>query len=262
MAYKKLKYWFDQALAERLARNILEIYKDFPSDDFIKNTIDQIDPLELKARVEVFADNLFEAFHQDYLLGLEQLVQIIGPENDKETGMFTEYYWIMPIAKYVEKYGQDHFAESMMAIKEVTKRNTGEYAIRPFLLHKPKATLRQLRIWSKDTNFHVRRLASEGIRPRLPWAFKLNSFIEDPSPLLPILNNVKDDTSKYVQKSVGNCINDILKDNPDFGKEVINSWTSSDISSERKWIIKHALRNLIKVKDPWATDLIKTINKS
>jgi len=165
--------------------------------------------------------------------------------------MFSNFYWIMPIAKYVEKYGLDDFEISMQAIMEITKRNTSEYTIRPFIEKYPQRTMTQMLEWSTHSNFHVRRLASEGGRPRLPWASKLDMFIENPSPLLPILENLKDDSSKYVQKSVANCINDILKDNLEIAKGLIENWVQNP-TKDRTWIIKHALRNLLKKEDEWA----------
>ena len=184
------------------------------------------------------------------------LVGILGPENEEETGMFANYYWIMPIAKYVEKYGIEHFAISINAIAEITKRNTGEYAIRPYLVRYTEDTLAVLKEWSQHENKHIRRLSSEGTRPRLPWAKKLDLFIENPKPIIPVLGNLKDDTSKYVQKSVANCVNDILKDNFEIGQNIIEKWNTNP-TKERKWIIKHALRNLLKVQDKWALNLIK-----
>lgn len=183
-------------------------------------------------------------------------MKILGPENEEETGMFTNYYWIMPIAKYVEKYGLDNFEPSIKAIEEITKRNTGEYTIRPFIEKYPDKTLKVMLKWSTDSNKHVRRLSSEGLRPRLPWAKKLQRFIEEPKPILPILNNLKDDPSKYVQKSVANCVNDILKDNPTVGKNLIEEWNTPNSSKARKWIIKHALRNLVKQDNDWAKQMI------
>jgi len=170
--------------------------------------------------------------------------------------MFTEYYWLMPVAKYIEKYGLEHPDLSLTGIREVTKRNTGEYAIRPYLEQHPKKTLKTMLQWARDTNKHVRRLASEGVRPRLPWAPKLQCFIDDPTPILPILELLKDDPSKYVQKSVANCLNDILKDHPDIGKQLIEGWTKG-AGKERNWIIKHALRNWRKREDAWAFAVIE-----
>ena len=145
----------------------------------------------------------------------------------------------------------------MKVIEEITKRNTGEYTIRPFIESDAQRTLSIMREWSKDSNKHIRRLASEGGRPRLPWAKKLDRFVENPLPLIPILNNLKDDSSNYVQKSVANCLNDILKDNPEIGKQIIEGWNKGNVSKQCKWIIKHSLRNLLRNDDEWAKKIIK-----
>jgi len=253
---KKLKLYFDTALANDLAKKIVQVEPAFKSKAFVKTLNAELDTHELKARVELFADILYTYF-DDYIHGLGALMQILGPENEEETGMFTNFYWLMPMAKYVEKYGMKSFKPSMKAIEEITKRNTGEYAIRPYLDKYPTKTLKQMLKWSKSNNSHVRRLACEGVRPRLPWAAKLKMTVEDPDLILPILENLKDDPSKYVQKSVANCLNDILKDNPKFAKKQMEAWNGKEVSKERKWIIKHALRNLIKSNDAWALRMLK-----
>lgn len=256
MAFKKLKYWFDKELAIMLADKIIVLNSDFPKDTFVKRVVRKIDDLELKDRVELIADELHRHLEDTIPEKINTLVRILGPENEEETGMFTNYYWIMPLAKYVEKYGIEHFEVSINAIAEITKRNTGEYAIRPYLVHHSEKTLAILKDWSQHENKHVRRLASEGVRPRLPWAKKLDQFIENPNPIIPVLENLKDDTSKYVQKSVANCLNDILKDNLEIGKTIIEKWNMNP-TKERKWIIKHALRNLLKAQNEWAINIIK-----
>jgi 3-methyladenine DNA glycosylase AlkC len=255
MAYKPLKLWFDKELTELLSEKLFSVKPDFNSTSFIKKVDTGVDGLELKDRVELISDELKNHLEGDYPEQIEVLTQILGPENDDETGMFKEYYWIMPIAKFVEKYGLDHFDISMRAIEEITKRNTGEYAIRPFIEKYPEQTMARMETWSVGSNKHIRRLSSEGGRPRLPWATKLQMFIDDPTPLFPILENLKDDPSKYVQKSVANCLNDILKDNPEIAKRIIEKW-SADATKDRTWIIKHSLRNLRKKNDKWALSLI------
>jgi 3-methyladenine DNA glycosylase AlkC len=239
-----------------MANKILQIEPDFNSKKFIRNIKTGVEGLELKDRVELIADQLAENLTENFGKNISLFLKIVGPENPNETGMFSNYYWLMPIAKYVEKYGINHFETSMTAIREITKRNTGEYTIRPFLRKYPAQTLEVMGNWSKDESFHVRRLSSEDGRPRLPWATKLQSFIDDPTPLLPILSNLKNDRSKYVQKSVANCINDILKDNFQIGKTLIEDWNKNP-GLERKWIIKHALRNFVKQKNSWALQLIE-----
>lgn len=251
MAYKQLKLWFDKELAIMLADKLIANGVTFDKNAFVQKVDQGTKDLELKDRVELMANLLKQQLAVDYPIAVTWLIDILGPENEKETGMFKEYYWVMPIAKYVEKYGLQHFDLSMNAIREITKRNTGEYTIRPYLEAFPERTLKIMEAWSKDKNKHLRRLSSEGVRPRLPWAAKLDIFIEDPAPIVPILENLKDDPSKYVQKSVVNCINDILKDHLEIGKNLIESWLPWP-NKERKWIIRHALRNLLKLKDPWA----------
>ena len=255
MAYKKLKYWFDEELAIMLGSKVKSIKSDFAKDDFVNQVKQGVSSLELKDRVEFIADQLYQHLQTTYVDSLLILSKILGPENENETGMFKEFYWVMPVAKYVEKYGLENFEESMEAIKEITKRNTGEYAIRPYIKAYPDQTIARLQEWSKNPNAHVRRLSSEGVRPRLPWAKKLDIFIEDPSPIFPILNNLRDDQSKYVQKSVANCINDVLKDNPEKGKNLVNSWTTGKVTNQRKWIIRHSLRNLLKEENRWAQEV-------
>ena len=144
MAYKKLKYWFDSSLVGLLAEKLSKADPSFHIKQFSERVIPKLEPLELKARVEVIADALVHGYAGDYCECMTQLVKILGPENPKETGMFTEYYWIMPIAKVVEKYGLAHVPESMRAIEEITKRNTGEYAIHPFIERHFDVTMEQM----------------------------------------------------------------------------------------------------------------------
>ena len=259
MAFKKLKYWFDEDLVQMLAEKINHLYPEFNSKRFQNSLSEKIKNKELKARVECFSDELFTEFNKDFILGINVLSQILGEENKNDTGMFKEYYWIMPIAKFVEKYGINNFDVSIKAIEEITKRNTSEYAIRPFLEKYTDKTLQQMLTWSTNKNFHVRRLASEGVRPRLPWAKKLQIFIDKPQLIIPILDNLKDDTSKYVQKSTANCLHDILKDNIEIGKQIVERWNTEDKTLQRVWILKHALRNLRKAEDKWALQILKQL---
>lgn len=255
MAYKQLKYWFDRELLLLLAEKIQGVFPAFDTKTFIHHAEQDLAPLELKDRVAWMADRLHQQLPGPFDHNASLLVAILGPQNEQETGMFHTWYWVMPLAAYVEKYGLDHFESSMYAIETITMRNTGEYAIRHFIETHYEATMARMRQWSCHPNFHVRRLSCEGGRPRLPWAKKLDRFIKDPAPLLPILENLKDDPSRYVQKSVANCLNDILKDNETVGKKIISNWCSSTMPPERQWIVRHAIRNLVKRQDPWALNL-------
>lgn len=255
MAYKQLKLWFDEDLATLLAEKIIPLQPSFNAKSFIDFVRENVVTLELKDRVELIADGLHDQLTGDYPKQVALLQQIMGPPNPNETGMFTEFYWLMPVAKFIEKYGLDYFDESVAAMAEVTQRSTAEYAIRPYLERYPKAMLQHMTAWAKHDSFHLRRLSSEGGRPRLPWAPKLQQFIDDPRPLFPVLDILCDDPKKFVQKSVANCLNDILKDNEGLGRELIESWLPAS-GNAQKWIIKHALRNQLKAKKQWAEKVV------
>lgn len=233
--------FFGENLAEILADKILKVYKDFDKVKFVSTIkIKKIDKTYTQ-RVGLIADELKILLTGDYKEDVEILMQILGPENENETGMFTNFYWLMPVGKFVEKYGMDDFEISIKAIEEITKRNTGEYAIRPFIRKYPKECLAVLQIWAKSNNFHLRRLASEGSRPKLPWSPKLEIFIENPQPIFDILEMLKEDNIKFVKKSVANHIRDYLKVNTIEAQKLIDKWSKSE-NSNTIWILKHAQR--------------------
>ena len=257
--YKKLKLWFDEELGHKLAAKIEPLYSEFSTDQFIKHITQHIADQELKQRVETIADGLHQQLPASYTNTCDIFHHILGPENYNETGMFTEGYWLMPIAFYVEKYGVNHFNCSMKLIEELTKRHTGEYAVRPFVQQYPNETLMIAHKWALSDNAHVRRLASEGLRPRLPWAKKLVMFSDNPAPIIDVLEHLKSDSSAYVRKSVANNMADLLKENYDYAFKTLNKWSKTR-SKETRWIIKHALRNEVKKLNPHALSLLETEN--
>jgi hypothetical protein len=143
-----------------------------------------VQALELKGRVALIAAALREGLPPDYPAALAILLQVLGPEIPEEAGMFDAGWWIMPIAYYVEAYGLEHPEVSLDAIYAITKRHTGEFAIRPYLERYPNQTLARLPAWAEDPNAHMRRLVSEGTRTRLPWGKRLEMFVRDPGPVL------------------------------------------------------------------------------
>lgn len=243
MAYKKPTDYFDGALAKLLAKKIQPLYPNFDEPAFVNSIKAGCTDKRLKERIALIAEHLRRHLPDDYPASLEILTQILGPENQEETGMFRRFYWIMPIAKYVERYGLDHFELSMAAIEEITKRNTGEYAIRPFIRKYPEQTLKQMGLWALDENFHLRRLASEGLRPKLPWATKLEVFIDQPGPVFDILRLLKEDTVHFVKKSVANHITDYLKVNPPEAQRLITEWQTIE-NEHTQWILRYAQRKL------------------
>jgi 3-methyladenine DNA glycosylase AlkC len=232
---------FGENLAILLSEKIISVTKHFDKEAFCKQVKLEVIGKSYTQRVEIIASNLQKYLPKKYPVALGILMKILGPENPKETGMFKDYYWLMPVGKFIQSYGLDHFDESICAIEEITKRNTGEYAIRPFAAKYPEKTLLICTQWAGSPNFHLRRLASEGLRPKLPWAPKLYIWNDDPSPVLTILEMLKEDEVKFVKKSVANHLRDWLKVNPAAAEKVITRWNKSK-NMHTQWILMHAQR--------------------
>lgn len=240
------KQYFGHELAERLAAEIAKVQPAFPADEFLADVrASDISRLELLGRVDLLAAALRRHLPGDYLEALATLTGIYGPENPNETGMFTFGYWLWPVASFIARYGLDHYDASIAAIQGLTRRHTGEYAIRPYIESRPERTSAVMLEWAASDNVHVRRLASEGLRPRLPWAKRLTLFIDEPAPVFAVLERLKDDPSRFVQKSVANNLNDYLKDNRPAAMNLLAGW-AEDTSPARRWIIRYALRNEFK----------------
>lgn len=256
--FKPLKLYFDVELAEYLSNEILKVYSNFDKKSFISLIKEKVDELELKDRNILFANTFSQLLTGKYESDIEIYYKILGPENLSETGMFNNYYQLWPIGTYVELFGTKNIDVSLNFIEELTKRFTGEFAVRNLILQDSDKCLKYFEKWSKSENFHLRRLSSEGIRPKLPWAKKLELFIDNPEPVFKILNNLKQDKIKFVQKSVANNINDYLKLNEKEALKLLENW--SNIKDKNTfWIIKHALRNYKKNKIQKGIDII---NKS
>lgn len=240
---KSISKWFWEHLAVLLADKICQIYKKFDRQAYIHTISEECKELSYTKRVELHAETLQKRLPSSYAEAISILTAILGEENPNETGMFTNYYRIMPIGKFIEKYGLEDFTLSIKAIEEITKRNTGEYAIRPFLRKYPEKTIQIMQSWAKSPNFHLRRLASEWARPKLPWATKLDIFIDTPEPVFSILETLIEDPVKFVQKSVANNLTDYLKVNKEATIPFIKKFQSSD-NKHTQWILKHATRKI------------------
>lgn len=151
------------------------------------------------------------------------------------------------LAGYVEEYGLDDYETSVKAIEEITQFTSCEFAVRPFILKYPDEMMKQMLVWSKHEHWAVRRLASEGCRTRLPWTMALPNLKKNPVPIIPILENLKNDTSEIVRKSVANNLNDIAKDNPQTVIDLARKWQGKSKSTD--WVIKHGCRTLLKQGD-------------
>ncbi|MBX4149403.1 DNA alkylation repair protein [Paenibacillus lautus] len=253
-----LKDYFGRELAILLSDRIKPLAPEFHSEVFIEAVSRKTATLELKGRVAVIAEELQQALPFGYPDSLEILLGIIGPENETEKGMFTEGYFLMPIAYFVERYGLDHFEISMNALYEITKRHTSEYAIRPFLLHYEDLCLEILKDWLSDDNSHVRRLVSEGTRPRLPWAKRIPVIKGDPAHNLALLEPLLQDSSGYVRKSVANHLHDLNKDY----RDTVLPWLLEHLEScgmYGPWILQHSLRSMAKSGDQEVLKLLTSM---
>lgn len=249
------KHYYGLSLAQTLADKITAIYPGFDTPSFIAQLASTLDELEFKGRIALISAALRDHLPSHYPDAVKILLAILGPEIAAEEGMFRNGWFVPPLAYFVEVYGLDYFDESIAALYEMTKRNTAEFAIRPFLAKYPQRTLAIMETWTQDENPHIRRLVSEGTRTRLPWASRLKMFIEDPSPVLKLLTRLKNDPSLYVRKSVANNLNDIAKDHPQLVLEILTDW-HKDATPSTLWIIRHALRTRIKQGDPAALRLL------
>ena len=255
MAEKKEKVFFkdgiDRRAVCRLASALHAAWPDFPEDQFITSGTRGLKKLELKDRVRHLMGTMTRFLPNDYLPALK-IVQIAGdnwPAGDPNDPFRSFAAW--PLIDWVGVEGLDHPGGSLSALRRLTCLFSAEFAIRPFLLEHTQLTLKELHTWVDDKDHHVRRLISEGTRSRLPWGQQLPMFMEEPAPVLELLEQLKDDDSEYVRRSVANNLNDIVKDHPDLAAEVGARWMMG-ASTNRKRLVKHGLRTLIKRGHPGA----------
>jgi 3-methyladenine DNA glycosylase AlkC len=252
-----LKSFFGRAVVEEIAQAIVRVHAPFDADAFVRDALHGLGRLELLARGVHVAGALRRHLPRDYPEAVGILVASMGPEiaaNDIAGQGMTPFLYLPHVA-FIRDHGVDHFEASMRANHEVTRRFTAEWSIRPFLEHHRGRTFALLRTWARDPSVHVRRLVSEGTRPRLPWATQVPSLREDPGPGLALLELLRDDPEEYVRRSVANHLNDVAKDHPDLVVETCRRWLEG-ATPERSRLVKHALRSLVKKGHPRALGLL------
>lgn len=213
---------------------------------FLTAASDGLDALSIMERVRHIADALAIALPADYAAALP-IVRAMAPR-------LGHGFQAVAVTEFVARHGLDDVDASLTALADLTQYGTAEFAIRPFLAHHPDHVLGVMLGWTQDDNEHVRRLASEGCRPRLPWAARVPALKADPTLGAPILEALKADPALYVRKSVANHLNDIAKDRPDWLLDRLADWSQDEAAT--RWIVRHALRTLIKAGDPRALALI------
>ena len=231
-----LKEIFNVERLQHIASEMTAVYPAFDAKGFLKHAKAGLAELSVLQRMARVSESLHAVIPLDYPQSLELLYALAPRLNSSFVSLFLPHY--------VASYGMDDFERSMAALKYFTTFGSAEFAIRPFLLHDFPRTLAVMQTWSLDANDHVRRLASEGSRPRLPWSFRLADVQANPQLCASILDNLKADPSLYVRKSVANHLNDITKDHPDWVLTLIEGWSLDN--PHTAWIARHALRSLIK----------------
>ena len=247
-----LKDMFDEARFRHMARETLAVWPGFEAERFVALAMDGIDELGIMERVRRTAECFRATLPEDF----EEATAILRDLAPRVGHAFTA----VALAEYVALYGRDYFERSMETLHTLTRFGSAEFATRPFLRDEPERTLKVMRGFAEDENEHVRRLASEGTRPRLPWSFRLAALAADPKLTWPILDRLKADPSLYVRKSVANHLNDISKDHPDWLLDRLEAWPQEDPNT--RWIVRHALRTLIKKGDARALALIGATGKA
>lgn len=234
-----LKNLYNDALIDQLNTKIIEYYPAFDADAFrCRVFAEGWDEKELKQRMRHITECLYHHLPADYPTAIGILIPVSSHFNGFEFMFFQDY---------VECYGMDDFETSIPALEHFTKYASSEFAVRAFILQDEVRMMIQMLTWAKSDNHHVRRLASEGCRPRLPWAIALPAFKKNPAPILPILKLLMKDDSEYVRRSVANNLNDISKDNP----QIVIKWAQQWLGKNKQTdvLIKHACRTLLKQGD-------------
>ncbi|MDR2855825.1 MAG: DNA alkylation repair protein [Methanomicrobiales archaeon] len=233
-----LKDMYDHESLHEIALVFQSVYHSFQVDEFLQSTMDETwDGLELKERIRKITMSLGEYLPSDYGEALRVLDQIVA-SNPPVFGFF--------FPDFVEVYGQDeaNFDLSISSLERYTPYWSSEFAVRSFIINYEERTMNQMYEWSHHENEHIRRLSSEGCRPQLPWGQALTKYKKDPTPVLPILEQLKTDPSPYVRKSVANNLNDISKTHPELVAKLAKDWYGEDENTD--WIVKHGCRTLLK----------------
>lgn len=242
-----MKNHLSEQAINRIASALSKSFSDFDSQSFKSRALLGLDNLELKERVTHLIEVMHLFLPKDFDKTSDILLSVksnwdYGDQNDSYSSFAA---W--PIIDYVSTYGLEHKETSLNLLKHLSCLFSSEFAIRPFIVKYPDYCMAQFKVWINDTDEHVRRLVSEGTRPRLPWGLQLKAFIADPSVNLNLLTQLKSDPSLYVRRSVANHLNDIAKDNPNVVIEICKLWQKKELNKHELWVIQHATRSLVKM---------------
>jgi 3-methyladenine DNA glycosylase AlkC len=249
------KNLLNAGVVQSAAAHLRRVDPRFDADRFITRATDGLSALEMKARAMLICDALEATLPADFDVAAALIEAALAPPVEGEqmanlaVGEQGLAGWILwPVGEYIARCGLASPERALAALHAITQRFTAEFAIRPFIVAHPALVFATLKTWTTDPSPHVRRLVSEGSRPRLPWGLQLKALVADPSPTLPLLEVLQDDPSAYVRRSVANHLNDIAKDHP--GR--VADWLDAHLPGAppaRLALLKHASRTLIKRSD-------------
>jgi len=250
-----MKDGLDVRALERIAGALGAAWPAFDKAGFVAAAAPGLDDLELKGRVCHIIEVMNGFLPAEYPAALKIVTRAAGKFPRGRAGDSMAGFAAWPLVDWVPVYGRDHFDSSLRALKDLTSLFSAEFAVRPFLMADTERALGHLRSWLDDPSEHVRRLVSEGTRPRLPWGGRLPVFIKDPDPVIKLLTALRDDPSEFVRRSVANNLNDIAKDHPATVVELCRHW-QKDAPEERRRLIRHGLRTLVKQGDRGALEVL------
>jgi 3-methyladenine DNA glycosylase AlkC len=238
---------FSVELIQQIAKKLSRVLPGFSFHCDFAQIGKKLEALPLKGRLSLIAGVLQENFQMNSCTPtVRQWVDFFGEELPSGEGIFNLGYWLMPISTWLEEYQTEDFDYALSVMYELTKRNTAEYCIRPFIVSDYDRLIDLLKKWVEDESFHVRRLVSEGLRPRLPWAKKLSFTKTQYSGHLNLLMALSNDESLYVRKSVANHLRDICKEEPELCLDPLGILQKGSV--HQRWIAKHALRGNLLLK--------------
>lgn len=242
----KIKDYFNQEYAIFLANKIQAVYPNFKSKEWIEMVKDKISDQEYSEKMILFVE-IFDQVLPEYQQTLKIFEKILGNELSSFSKMYEEGMWLAPIGKYVECHcTENDYDLSIQFIEQLTKRYTGEFAMRPLIVKYPQKSLETIEKWSQSNNDYVRRLSSECIRISLPWAKKMTVAVEHFEQYKRILGHLKNDSNTYVCRSVANNLNDLYKYDKNLFFNIIKEWQQDQMSENTKWIIQYGSRTYQK----------------
>lgn len=250
MLLKDYKDYYDERFASDLADKIGEHAPSFDLAGFVSYVSDALDGKEYTARMGVFVD-AFDRYLPAYPDTLRIFSEMLGPELTSFAVMYDRGAWLAPVGKYVKAHcaaEPEYFEQSVDFIRELTKRYTGEFAMRPLIQAFPERTLAVLLEWSRSDSPFVRRCASECMRVRLPWAKKLTAAVEHFDLYTQVLDNLRHDSDPYVQRSVGNNLNDLFQYDAEKARSIVGRWQADGPSKATRKIIRHGTRTVRKAE--------------